>query len=91
MLNINELYNVEDFECKFEKFVEENEFGTSVYMLVYEKGRITSEVKEYILKLKYRYEDFETVMLKEIPPFYMNELKELVEKYYELNEKLMNV
>ena len=90
-MNLVKLYNVEDFEPKFEKFVEENEFGTSVYMLVYEKGRITSEVKEYILKLKYRYEDFEIVMLKEIPPFYMNELKELVEKYYELNEKLMDV
>ena len=91
MLNINELYNVEDFECKFEKFVEENEFGTSVYMLVHQKGFITSDLKEYILKLKYRQESFETVMLENIPPFYMNELKEIVKKYYKLNKKLMNV
>ncbi|MCK5537865.1 MAG: hypothetical protein KAI79_13650 [Bacteroidales bacterium] len=90
-MNLNEIYNVEDFESKFEKFVEKNEFGTSVYMLVYKKGLITSDLKEYILKLKYKHESFESVMLETIPPFYMKELKNIVEQYYKLNEKLMNV
>jgi hypothetical protein len=76
---------METFKPEFEKFMGETEFGTSVYGICYEAGKVDFNLKEIILKLKYTSEDMQTVAYKHIPPFYMEELRELVTTY---NEKL---
>ena len=83
---MEELYDMEEFQEKFDKFMEENEWGTSVYYILYEKNMVEPKLKEFILKMKYGYEkDLQEIADKYIPPFYMKNLRDLVE--YGLNNE----
>ena len=77
--NLNEIYNVEKFENVFKMFMEETEFGTSVYSVCYDLKK-TIGLKDYILKLKYSDEGFKYVVMNYIPPSKMIDLRKLVEE-----------
>ena len=79
---MQELYDITKFKPNFNKFVKENDFGTSVYMIVYKSKDFDMELKDFIIRLKYcPSEEFEEVVYENIPPYYMKKLKDLVEKY----------
>ncbi len=80
MQDLNKIYDVSDFKEEFERFMEENEFGNSVYGLCYEAG-LVRDLKECILKLKYSRDPFDEIVLDYIPPSKMIRLRELVKKH----------
>jgi len=85
---MNELYDMSTFEPEFEKFIEENEWGTSVYSLCYEAGAVSSNLKKYVLNFKFKDDKttYQEIADRNVPPHYMRKLRDLI-KY---NDKLYN-
>lgn len=81
-MDLNTAYDMTDFEKKFKAFTKEDEFGTSFYMIAYEREEVDSDLKDFILIFKYRkWENFNEISINHVPPVHMIKLKELVEKY----------
>ena len=88
MKDLNKIYDISNFEETFKKFMEETEFGTSVYTICYESNKIGS-LKEAILKMKYSDEPLQEVVMNYIPPSKMIALRNLIEEYtYKLYDKV---